>query len=118
MGITNEVTQVRRAFENKYLDQVDQPFYWDAANATNCKQLIKKVRNTLTYYDRPTDIDTVTSAILKLMDVDDKWISLNMSIKILNSKYNEILNKLKSERNTDIKGAIIRAMESGEIKPS
>lgn len=125
--MTKTTTKMKEIFEAKYLEKYEQPFYWDAANAMNCKQLANKIRHTLKAYGKDDDDDSVVHAMLVMMEVNDQWYQDNMSMKILNSKFNEILNKLKNDKprfnghkldQDKLKAAIIRQAGGQGSQPS
>lgn len=92
----SEVTVFKEKFESIYKATRGLDFYWTAAEATNCKQLIAKIKKSFDDHGFEYTEETALGSFERMMAVDDSWIQDNMSVKILNSKYNKIINSLKN----------------------
>jgi glutamyl-tRNA reductase len=80
---------LQRMFLDYYLVNKQIEYYWQAKDGMNLKQLITKLK-------KYTDEDKIPDAFRVILEQNkDKWINNNLSISIINSKFNEIVSKIK-----------------------
>jgi len=85
----------KQYFLDYYKDQKGVDFYWTAAEATALNQLIQKIRTISNESDDNKLKDLFFTFIGKIKAADD-WVYENLSIKIMNSKFNELVPKMKT----------------------
>jgi len=80
---------LKEIFLDYYSANKQMEYYWTAKDGMNLKQLITKLK----HYTDEAKIPMTFQAMLKKNK--DKWINDNLSISIINSKFNEIVSKIK-----------------------
>lgn len=79
----------------KWKKKVD--YYWTAKDGNNLKLLIKKLEFSIKSENMPENDEHIQAAFQNLLNMNnDEWIKDNLSISIINSKYNELIAKIKS----------------------
>lgn len=81
---------LQKIFLDFYLRKNQIEFYWTAKEAGSLKNLITKLKF---YCKEEEKIPDTFSAILEKNN--DKWINDNLSVSLINSKFNEIVQKIK-----------------------
>ncbi len=106
-------TQLKNEFESQYQQQTEQAYYWTVKDATNLKQLIKKIS-----YSYKTKFGSdATECIIKdsftlILNKLPKWYKENcFDIATINSHYNKIITTIKHENSND---QIIRNLQEKE----
>jgi hypothetical protein len=100
-------TEVKNIFESKYFEIKDERYYWTAKDAANCKQLINKVKFIIKSREKPLTDENVINSVAHLIELTNGWVRDNLSMSILNSKFNEIIangkgnNKKTANRRID-----------------
>jgi hypothetical protein len=92
----SEVSVFRSIFEEEYLRKKGIDFYWNVSEATSCKSLIKKLKHLYKSENYEWNPENSKNSLIGMINVKDNWIQDNLSMKILNSKFNEIVNTLKN----------------------
>ncbi len=86
--------------------QQEGRYYWEAKDASNMKQLLKKITFSRTQRDKPlpVDEDSLIVALEAFLNaINDKWILEHFTVPILNSQYNSIITKIKQNKNAVLK---------------
>lgn len=110
---TSLITKARLLFERIHHErsseitipeekQQEGTYYWEAKDATNMKQLLKKITFSRTQRERPlpVDDDSLISALESFLNaINDSWILDHFTVPIINSQYNSIITKLKQKKN-------------------
>lgn len=110
---TSLITKARLLFERIHHErsseimipeekQQEGTYYWEAKDATNMKQLLKKISYSRTQRKRPlpVDDDSLIVALESFLNaINDSWILEHFTVPILNSQYNSIITKLKQKKN-------------------
>lgn len=87
---------LKQQFLDFYKGLTNEEFYWDAKNASALKQLILKTKKKLREKEiKETDEKISESFQVLLERISDKWILDNLSVAIINSKFNEIIQNGK-----------------------
>jgi len=84
--------EFKKIFLEFYLSEKGFEFYWSAKEATALNSLIKKIEK-ISGENNPNDI---LKLILDKIKTADPWIYENLSIAIINSKFNELISKIKN----------------------
>jgi len=80
---------LKEIFLDYYLANKQMEFYWNAKEARSLKNLITKLKHY-------TDEKKIPDAFRIMLEQNkDKWINDNLSVSIINSKFNEIVSKIK-----------------------
>jgi hypothetical protein len=87
--------ECKQYFLDYYKNQKGVDFYWTAAEATATNQLIQKIRTISGGHSDQEVLKLFYTFIDKVKAADD-WVYENLSIKIMNSKFNELVPKMKS----------------------
>ena len=88
--------ELKKTFLEFYKLKTENEYYFTAKDASNLKQLGKKLIHSIRNKgDTPTIQDAVNALSYIMQHHNDKWIDANFSIPILNSKYNEIISGIK-----------------------
>ena len=80
---------LQKIFLDYYLENKQMEYYWTAKEAGSLKNLIVKLK----YY---TEEEKIPDAFRIMLEQNkDKWINDNLSVSVINSKFNEIVSKIK-----------------------
>ena len=100
-------TEARRAWMRLYDELKHEHNYWTGKDSAHLKQLLAKVRSKMAETVASTgpatsftDADVVANMELfcrKACEAD-QWVADNLSPAIINSKFNELYNKIKNGR--------------------
>lgn len=88
----------KKAFLEFYLENKGCEYYFTGADAGSLKQLLQKIGFLQPKADASQNLSAFCLLLDKLQN-GDKWVFDNLSLKILNSKFNEIVGKLKASKN-------------------
>lgn len=84
-------------FEQYYMYVCHIPYYWSAKDAGNMKQILNKLKFQREQKNLSTDDDSVIYALQYLLQsINDRWVKDNLSVSIINSKFNELINQAKN----------------------
>ena len=94
-------TEARRAWMRLWEDLKGERYYWTGKDSAHLKQLLAKIRAKMAEMPSPTpatDADTVTNMELfcRKAAKADSWVADNLSVAIINSKFNELYTKIKN----------------------
>lgn len=87
----------KEMFLEYYSENKKSEYYWVVKDATALNQIIKKIRSL----DKDLSNDSVMAGFEKLITsvkIYDSWIYENLSPSLLNSKFNELIEKIKADR--------------------
>lgn len=82
--------------------QQEGKYYWEAKDASNMKQLLKKISFSRTQREKPlpVDDDSLIVALESFLNaINDSWVLEHFTVPIINSQYNSIITKLKQKKN-------------------
>lgn len=106
-------TEARRAWMRLYDELKHEHYYWTGKDSAHLKQLLAKVRSKMAETVASTgpatsftDADVVANMELfcrKACEAD-QWVADNLSPAIINSKFNELYNKIKNGRKRQQQG--------------
>lgn len=92
---TSLQSKAKNVYEKFYESIYGVPYYWVGKDAGAMRNVLKKLR--FQHHDKdPTDDELITSLSDFLYSITDGWIYDNMSVSILDSKFNEIVSKYSS----------------------
>lgn len=106
-------THCKSEFTMQYLALTGNEFYFNAKSAGSLKTLInqikysvkeKKEKDSAQKEKSATDTEVLESLQYILMNLPD-WYKQNLSLAILSSKYNELINQLRNGKGSKIKQA-------------
>ena len=99
--VDSRVNDVKKVF----MDEYDGDYYWEAKDGKAAKTLIKKIESTAKKNGKILDGGGILNTVKWLMGHADDWVKERMSMTLLNSKFNEIVNngKSKSSRSKNFK---------------
>jgi len=87
---------LKKIFLKFFKEEKGVDFYWAPKEATALNQLTEKMKFSISGAGHEVNEDSVTTTFwLILRKNPDSWINENLSVTILNSKYNEIIAKIK-----------------------
>ena len=90
------IQKVKDIFDERYLELYNSPYYWQAKDVNNLKQLIDKIKFARKGRNLEIDDESILEAFpLFLNAITDKWTLENYSMPVINSKYNDIVTKAK-----------------------
>lgn len=99
--------KARELFEKKYFDKFQSYYYWSAKDAGGMTKLISKIRYARKMKKMETSDSMILYALGFMLDsIDDGWMCENYSVSNINSKYNEIVSKVKSKEKKDEKRTV------------
>jgi len=108
---------LKQTFIDFYYEKNKIDYYWSAKEATNLNSLIKKLKFSI---EKKEDVAPTNDQVLNgfkyiLKNINDKWVLKNLSIAIINSKYNEIISQLTSGNNKNANiDEVIRIIQERE----
>lgn len=91
-GKPRSINLIREPFEKIYNEVTGQVYYWTAKDAGAAKQLMTKIEFQAKQHKKVVTDETYGASVQWMVDHADKWVKENLSMAILNSKFNEILN--------------------------
>lgn len=87
----------KEVFEQYYQYVCHIPYYWSAKDAGNMKQILNKLKFQREQKNLSTDDDAIIYALKYLLQsIKDNWVKDNLSVSIINSKFNELINQAKN----------------------
>ncbi len=89
-------SQMKSLFLEYYKRTKGFDFYWSPKEASALNQVYEKIRFSISS-NGITDVTIPDSFSALLESISDKWILENMTVSIINSKYNELISKAKSK---------------------
>jgi len=96
--IKNENVEMKNTFLSFYKTKKNLDYYFTGKDAGNLKQLTNKLKATLKSVGKEANLTDTFAGFLNA--INDEWILENLSISLINSKYNEILSKIRKGRGT------------------
>jgi hypothetical protein len=99
--IIKDVThaKMRDVFKEFYFKNKKIEYLWDAKNAGALAQIISKIKKIA-----GEDPDSILQSWQVILEKNqDKWINDNLSVPLINSKFNEIVAKIKGHDSSDLK---------------
>lgn len=99
----NLQNELRKIFENYYLQNKKINYYYDAKSSGALKQIINKLKS-VSSPEKQSDECIKKSFVYILKNISDVWILDNLDLSILNSKFNQIISKLKNGKITNTNG--------------
>jgi len=84
-------TRMKTAFMEAYQNQTGTEFYWAAKESTHCKQLAAKI----VHRTGETDDQKTLEAFKYILNHLPKWYRENLTITLINSKFNELIAEIK-----------------------
>lgn len=98
--ITSSHRLCKQTFLAFYKQHKKMDYYWSAKDATQMNLLIGKllftIKQTKQVADPQSVNDNFSTLLAKIPTLKDQWIFENLSIPILNSKYNETIDKISN----------------------
>jgi hypothetical protein len=101
-----EVKQLRvdckRVFMDFYLQSKNTEYYWTAKDASNLIPLLAKIESKVKErYPNGYGFEKLTEAFSVIIgSITDPWVMDNLSVPIVNSKFNEIFTQIKNGKQT------------------
>lgn len=93
----------REVFEEFYKGKVGEDYQYSAADGSNMKYLLNKIKSARESRNMPIDDENMISAFRAFLgSINDEWVLRNLSVKVINSKYNEIVSSAKAGKKFDI----------------
>lgn len=91
-------SEARELFKRIYLEKYGSPYVWGAVDAGQMSNLLSYIR--VSRAERKTPLPTDTDSMLQALEVflnaiNDSWVLGNFSVKVIASKYNEIVSRIK-----------------------
>lgn len=95
-------TPLKQVFLKKYEAGTGLSYYWTAADGKNLNGLIAKIRKTFEDQGKETSHESITDFFQIMLDNLPQWIRNGAySVKVINAKYNEVLNNMKNGKSTN-----------------
>lgn len=94
--------RARLTFDDFYKSKFGEAYYFSKQDMKMLSELLKKIKYSRTERAKPlsVDDDSLLSAFKELLSmIQTKWIIENFSISNITSKYNEIVQDIKNNRN-------------------
>ena len=92
-------SEFKKVFLDFYLDKTKSEYYWQAIDGAKVKSLTTKLLFKIKEKNPAIKKESEEGEILKafkylLANITDTWILSNLSMSIVDSKFNEIINKI------------------------
>ena len=88
-------------FDEYYQQQTKEPYVFDGKAVKSMSLLLGKIIKKHELKNLPTDDMSILASLKQFLKViNDKWILENLSIAIVNSKFNELYVKAKERKRT------------------
>lgn len=98
-------SEARELFKRIYLEKYGSPYVWGPADAGQMSNLLSYIRVSRTERKIPlaTDTDSMLQALESFLNaINDTWVLGNFSVKVIASKYNEIISRIKGQKQNNI----------------
>jgi hypothetical protein len=96
---------MKEIFQAYYHDVNGLPYYWTGKDGNHLKQLIRKIEFLMESEKMIINDDSITEQFRFIVqNITDQWTKENLSISLVNSRFNEIVNKIKRQNNEQIAG--------------
>ena len=82
----------KKVFMDFFKERNGLEYYWRGRDGKAINEIIKQIRSRGT---EDKDIPTLLQTLLN--KIEDKWILSNLDVSLLNSKFNQIITKIKNE---------------------
>lgn len=104
------VGKCREKFEEFYKSVIGEDYYYSGADGNNMKLLLAKIRNSRENRNMAIDDGSMISAFVSFLGYVKKneWLLANLSVKNINSKYNEIVASNSNKQSGVKVGAVLR----------
>ena len=89
-------SELKNIFMDFYLKRSRESYYWEAKDAAALKKLIGKIRFKLKEKDMPEENKNFAASLRHILNLLDDWTLNHLSMTIINSKFNEIINTAKN----------------------
>jgi len=93
-----DFTEMKNTFLTYYKKKKELDYYFTGKDAGSLKQLTNKLKATLKSVGKEANLTDTFAGFLNA--INDEWIIENLSIPLINSKYNEILAKIRQGGST------------------
>ena len=93
--------EAKETFMSVYHERFGNPYVWGAADAGQMTNLLSYIRVSRSERKNPLPIDTdsMLGALKEfLLAINDYWVLRHFSVKVIASKYNEIISSLKEQK--------------------
>lgn len=114
----------RTYFETAYEQKKGEPYYYAAKDAAALKGILNKIKFLMPEDEKndeqklETNFQVFTNAIMSSMQKLNVWVYDNLSLPIINSKFNEIYSQLKNGRTKPVNtNDVQRVFGSRNITP-
>lgn len=84
----------KKFFMDYYLSQKEVEFYWTAADAVALNQLIAKIR-AISPDKKDEAVKHLFEVFVQKIKAADPWVYDNLTVRLMNQKFNELVPKLK-----------------------
>jgi len=92
--------RMKKAYLEFYRNKTGLPYYWTGKDGKHLSELVKKIYFMFQEMQKIPDDDSVLSNFQMLLEnIKDSWILQNLSVAIINSKFNEIVSNIKNGHN-------------------
>jgi len=92
--------QLKNIFLDVYSIKTGLPYYWTGKDGKHLSELAEKMRFILQQMQKiPDDSQIIDNFRIILENIQDNWILEHFSVAIINSKFNEIVSKIKNGQN-------------------
>ena len=101
------ISKAREIFEQYYEKTYGQSYYWEAKDAKNMGDLLRKITFSRKNRKVPltVDDDSILDAFrIFLESINKNWIHSNFSVPKINSQYNEIISEIKNRKPNEQRG--------------
>ena len=101
------ITKAREIFEHYYERTYGQSYYWEAKDAKNMGDLLRKITFSRKNRKVPLaiDDDSILEAFRTFLEsINKNWIHSNFSVPKINSQYNEIISEIKNRKPNEQQG--------------
>ena len=94
-------SEAKELFKTIYLEKFGSPYAWTGADAGQMSNLLSYIRVSRTERKKPLPVDT--DSLLEalgefLRAIKDEWVLNHFTVKVIASKYNEIVAMIKRQR--------------------
>jgi hypothetical protein len=108
-------TKLKIQFLEFYEKKKNLPYSWSGIDGKHLNEIIKKIK----FVGKTEDSQQISDTWIIILEKNqDKWINDNLSVSLINSKFNEIVAKIKKQDNSDLKSyaqQLIKEMTNEQI---
>lgn len=103
--------RLKKFFLDWYKKEYKDSYYWQAKDSISIKRIIKKIGFKIKEKNNAeaTDEQILKSFEIVITNIEDDWILSNLSVNLIDSKLNQLVNQLRNTSKEKQDGKTVKA---------